>query len=79
MGEIVPHKRVSSKVMEVTVAPRHRGSILPELHSRPSLLVKIKKTVDYVRLLGLPGEFTSVTIEPIEGDREDFDTVSVRF
>ena len=79
MGEIVPHKRVSSKLMEVTVGPRHRGSISPELHFRPSRLVKIKKTVDHVRLLGLPGEFTSVTIEPIEGDREDFGTVSARF
>ena len=79
MGEIIVRGHVSSKVMEVTVGSGRRGSISSTLHSRPSSLVKIKKAGDHVCILGFPGEFPSVTIESIEGDRVDFETVSARF
>ena len=69
---------VSLNIVEVSTPPRRRDLISSSLRSSPSnAVVKVRKTVQHVRLLGLPGEFTSVTVEQVEGDREDFEIVSI--
>ena len=78
MGEIIVHKNVSSEVIEVAIAPRRPASIPSASQSCP-IALKVRRTVQHVHLLGLPGEFTSVTVERVKGDQEDFNKVSTHF
>ena len=79
VGDIIVQRNVSSSVLEVTIAPRRRGSISSGSQLSPAKVVKIKKTMQHVRLLGLRGDFTSVTVEQVEGGQQDFDAVSIYF
>ncbi|KAJ8095614.1 hypothetical protein PM082_023020 [Marasmius tenuissimus] len=73
MGDIIVRKDVSSEVLDATLAPRSRTSISGTGELSQSKAMKIKKTVQHVEVLGLPGGFTSVTLEPVEeGRAEDF-------
>ncbi|KAK1221421.1 hypothetical protein PQX77_015778, partial [Marasmius sp. AFHP31] len=74
MGDIIIHRDVSSSVMNVTIESPGSVSEIPRLPG--SQVLKVRKTVHHVSLLGLPGAFTSVTIEPVNEDQaEEFKTV----
>ncbi|KAJ8093693.1 hypothetical protein PM082_009553 [Marasmius tenuissimus] len=67
MGDITIRKDVSSEVLDVSIESQQQSSTYRSLKSSRSQVVKVKKTVQHVRLLGLPGAFTSVTVEPVNG------------
>ncbi|KAJ8073026.1 hypothetical protein PM082_019894 [Marasmius tenuissimus] len=70
MGDIIIRRNVSLKICEASIE-RQRRSI--------SETAKVKKTVQYVEILGLPGAFTSVTLEPVEENQlEDFKVIKER-
>ena len=78
MGSIIVQKNVSSDVFGVTIMPRRPAPMIGTTQSPPSnTVVKIRKTVQHVRILRLSGEFTSVMVERVEGDQEEFEMVSI--
>ncbi|KAK1223048.1 hypothetical protein PQX77_014084 [Marasmius sp. AFHP31] len=76
MGDIIVRKDVSSQVLEVTVEPRHRGS--ERGTSQQSTVMRVRKTMKHVEVMGLPGAFTSITVEPLDGTQEDLGIISER-
>ncbi|KAK1234757.1 hypothetical protein PQX77_002030 [Marasmius sp. AFHP31] len=77
MGDIIVRRDVSSEVLEVTIEPqRQESSGAPQSQSR---VMKVRKTTQHAEILGLPGGFTSITLEPIGDHQEDFKMVSTLF
>ncbi|KAJ8095852.1 hypothetical protein PM082_022747 [Marasmius tenuissimus] len=75
MGDIIVRKSLSSEVLHAhpTVESEHVSTLEPRL-------LKVKKTVDHVAVLGLPGGFTSITVEPSgsEDQTDEFNIIADR-
>ncbi|KAJ8095802.1 hypothetical protein PM082_022909 [Marasmius tenuissimus] len=78
MGDIIPRRNVSSTVLYATIENRRRETTSGTSQCL-SKVIKVKKTVQYVDVLGLSGEFTSITVEPVEKDEaEEFEAIRER-
>ncbi|KAK1230285.1 hypothetical protein PQX77_006633 [Marasmius sp. AFHP31] len=76
MGDIIVTRNVSSKVLEATIEPRRRTSKTGTSQQSESKVIKVRMTTQHVKVLNLPGKFTSIAVEEMEEDQaEDFKTI----
>ncbi|KAJ8074660.1 hypothetical protein PM082_022238 [Marasmius tenuissimus] len=77
MGDIIVRRDVSSQVLEVVVETKNQESDRGESQQR-SKVMRVRKTTQHVEVMGLPGNFTSIAIERLDGTQEGFDIISER-
>ncbi|KAK1223043.1 hypothetical protein PQX77_014079 [Marasmius sp. AFHP31] len=76
MGDIIMRRNVSNEIIEVTVEALYQGTTSGTSQAQ-SRVTKVRKTVQHAEILGLQGSFTSITLELVDGAREDFEIVSM--
>ncbi|KAJ8074647.1 hypothetical protein PM082_022225 [Marasmius tenuissimus] len=76
MGDIIVRRDVSSQVLEVVVENKHQESDRGE--SQRSTVMRVRKTMQHVEVMGLPGNFTSIAIERLDGTQEGLEIISER-
>ncbi|KAJ8090823.1 hypothetical protein PM082_024736 [Marasmius tenuissimus] len=77
MGDIIVRRDVSSQVLEVVMETKHQGLDRGESQQR-SKVTRVRKTMQHVEVMGLPGSFTSIAIEKMDGTQEGLDIISKR-
>ncbi|KAJ8090825.1 hypothetical protein PM082_024738 [Marasmius tenuissimus] len=76
MGDIIVRRDVSSQVLEVVVENKHQE--LDHGESQRSKVMRVRKTTQHVEVMGLPGNFTSIVIERLDGTQEGLEIISER-
>ncbi|KAJ8074717.1 hypothetical protein PM082_022295 [Marasmius tenuissimus] len=74
MGNIIVRRDVSLQDLEVVVENKHQESDCGE--SQQSKVMRVRKTMQHIEVMGLPGKFTSIAIERLDRTQEDLDIVS---
>ncbi|KAK1219821.1 hypothetical protein PQX77_017449 [Marasmius sp. AFHP31] len=76
-GDIIVRRNVSSEVLEVPIEPQQREPVTGT--SQPqSTVTKVKKVVQHAGIIGIPGRFTRITLEPMGEGEEDFKVIMER-
>ncbi|KAJ8074649.1 hypothetical protein PM082_022227 [Marasmius tenuissimus] len=75
MGDIIVRRDVSSQVLAVVVETKHQESDGGELQQR-SKVMRVRKIMQHVEVMGLPGNFTSIAIERLDGTQEGLEIIS---
>ncbi|KAJ8074681.1 hypothetical protein PM082_022259 [Marasmius tenuissimus] len=77
MGDVIVRRDVSSQVLEVVVETKRRESDGGELQQRSKVMI-VRKTMQHVEVMGLPGNFTSISIERLDGTQEGLEIIAER-